>query len=392
MIKNYDLFFKELATQVNNANLCKLTLSVYKGNEPLKTINVKPVLIKNELHYSITYAYKTNDVVKNVLPHLLESMIAELIAENKFTIANLFSNTHQYVLELKKTMQWSFKTHALAVTKTASLAHNDTKNKLITSANKPYLVDLGLTSKEGVVLKDGADKYKQINHYIELLSHPLIKLDSQALNIVDMGCGKGYLTFALYDYLVNTLNKKAFVIGVDNRAALISWCNSLAQKCNYTNLKFETSTIEQFIGKQMDVLIALHACDTATDDAIKIGIENNAKIIVVAPCCHQQVRKSMKVNNANHLLGDSLKHGIFWERQAEMITDTIRALVLEYFGYSVKIMEFTAISDTPKNILIIATLQSLNLKNQELIKQKISALKTFWNLDFQYLASKMLDK
>ena len=154
-----------------------------------------------------------------------------------------------------------------------------------------------ITDDKGNVFKATQDKYIQINHYIEILSSLLKNLPQrEILNVVDMGSGKGYLTFALYDYLTNVLNVKTKITGVEFRKDLVILCNSISKKSNFTNLFFEEGTIENFTTTTIDVLIALHACDTATDDAIAKGIKANANLIVVAPCCHKQIRKQITLN------------------------------------------------------------------------------------------------
>jgi len=171
--------------------------------------------------------------------------------------------------------------------------------------------------------------------------------------VADMGSGKGYLTFALYDYLTNSLGMNTEITGVEYRHDLVNLCNDISEKSAFTQLKFTQSTIEDFDPKNTNILIALHACDTATDDAIAKGIEAEADLIVVAPCCHKQIRREMEKSKAQNDLQFLTQHGIFMERQAEMVTDGIRALVLEYFGYSTKVFEFISDTHTPKNAMII---------------------------------------
>ncbi len=168
-----------------------------------------------------------------------------------------------------------------------------------------------------------------------------------------MGAGKGYLTFAVADYLANTLHSEAETVGVELRPDMVQLCNATAGKAGLGHLSFAEGSIDGYDSAGTSVLIALHACDTATDDAIAKGIAADAELIVVAPCCHKQIRREIETANAPTPLDYLLRHGIFVERQAEMVTDGIRALILEYFGYSTKVFEFISDQHTPKNVLIV---------------------------------------
>ncbi|RMF00679.1 MAG: SAM-dependent methyltransferase [Bacteroidetes bacterium] len=211
-----------------------------------------------------------------------------------------------------------------------------------------------MTTSEGKVRKDGRRKFRQINKYLELIGHLLEEhpLPNPA-HLVDMGSGKGYLTFALYDYLRHAAGLAVSLTGIELRPQLVAAANALAQREGFEHLRFVAQDIHDYQPAQsIDMLIALHACDTATDEALAKGIRAQAELIVVAPCCHQQVRKSMEIPAD---LNPMLRHGILLERQAEMLTDAIRALLLEAHGYRVKVFEFVGTEHTPKNVMITAT-------------------------------------
>ena len=225
-------------------------------------------------------------------------------------------------------------------------------------------------------------KYKQINRYVEIiegiLKDTIIKNN---FSVVDMGSGKGYLTFALYDYLQNKYDAVK-VTGIEMREDLVLKCNNIAVQSKYSNLHFEKGSINETTLASVDMLIALHACDTATDDAIAKGIKANATYIICAPCCHKQIRKQMAPINALKLI---TKHGILLERQAEMVTDTIRALILEANGYKTKVFDFIEEEDTPKNVLIVGTKTNFS---EELLKEnmeKVQDLKTMFGIKEHYL-------
>ena len=205
------------------------------------------------------------------------------------------------------------------------------------------------------------------------------------LKVVDMGAGKGYLTFALYDYLVNVAKRKAEVSGIEFRPDMVKLCNQIAMDSDFKDLKFEEGTIQSYECDSLNVLIALHACDTATDEAIFKGITKSADLIVVAPCCHKQIRREMEKGKPANDLDFLLKHGIFLERQAEMITDGIRALILEYFGYKTKIFEFISDVHTPKNIMITAQKLTKNKVDKAAILEKIKTTKAYFGIETHYL-------
>jgi hypothetical protein len=200
-----------------------------------------------------------------------------------------------------------------------------------------------------------------------------------------MGSGKGYLTFALYDYLHNVLNLKTKITGVEFREDLVALCNGIAMKSGFDNLGFVQGSIEDYEARQMDILIALHACDTATDDAIYKGISANASLIVVAPCCHKQIRREMETNRKANEVSFLTKYGIFLERQAEMVTDGIRALILEYHGYKTKVFEFISDVHTPKNVLIVGTKAKVTQERKEEIKKAIKQAKYDFGIDTHHL-------
>lgn len=206
-----------------------------------------------------------------------------------------------------------------------------------------------------------------------------------------MGAGKGYLTFALYDYLHTVLQVNAAVVGVEYRPDLVSFCNNVAEAAGFKQLHFEQGTIENYNTDKVNLLIALHACDTATDDAICKGIKANAELIVVAPCCHKQIRRELEKNKIKNDVSFLTQHGIFLERQAEMLTDGIRALILEYFGYKTKIFEFISDAHTPKNVLVVGIKKNQNhtsqaaQKKQAEILQKIKNSKAYFGIGYHHL-------
>lgn len=384
-------FIAQLNISLTDNSFIKLSLGNYKGAvSELKKIYVKPVIIKRVLKLSFTYRFKTKDIVKN---YSLEDGVSEIVRTlraNEFRAATIFKVNEDLILSYNQD-SWSVKSITATAKKTDSLSHDKLKQRKLGSSDKNYLKELRLTDDSGKVYKSAQDKWKQINHYVDILSSMLGSLpDKEKLNVVDMGAGKGYLTFALYDYLNNILQKPAEVVGVEYRLDLVDLCNSIALRSGFMDLNFVEGTIEAFKPKdKIDVLIALHACDTATDDAISKGIENHAELIVVAPCCHKQVRKQMEIGKVKNELDFLTRHGIFMERQAEMVTDGMRALIMEYFGYQTKVFQFVSDAHTPKNVLVVGVRKEIDDVRRLKVLEKIKSTKAYFGLEYHHLEKLM---
>jgi len=385
---NYATFIDSIRGSIQREEFIKLSLGNYHGTEPyLKNIYVKPVLIKRQKKLSFVFRYKTKDITKNFDADMALLEIQGLLQVEGFRVATLFSETENLICELSKKGVWGIRTEKATAVVPKSLTHDKQKSRKLGQEHKTYLEELRLMDAEGKVYKNAQDKWKQINHYIEILSAMLQDLPTQdVLNVVDMGAGKGYLTFALYDYLVGQLNRQATVVGVEYREDLVELCNQIARKSQFDGLHFVQGTIEDYHPTNaLNVLIALHACDTATDGAIAKGILNGADLIVVAPCCHKQIRREMERNKSKNELDFLLKHGIFMERQAEMVTDGLRALIMEYFGYQTKVFQFVSDAHTPKNVLVVGEKKTINPKRQQEILTKIAATKAYFGIDYHHL-------
>lgn len=251
---------------------------------------------------------------------------------------------------------------------------------------------LGVTNVQGKPRTNMSSKLRQCQKFVEIVSKLVPQKDN--LSVVDMGCGRGYLTFALHSYLY-AQNRSITSCGIDVRPKLVNEINAIARSLGdpFANLHFEQGTIEEFLSKSepnnVDVLIALHACDTATDDAIWSGISKNASVIVVAPCCHKEVRPQLNrfaSRNPEHPLADVWRHNIYRERLAESVTDSLRALLLEMAGYQVQVFEFIGGEHTSKNVMITATRHTRRFDNDE-VRSRIKALCDFHGVHEQKLAS-----
>ncbi len=386
-----DQYLSILKTSLANNTFIKLSLGNYKGTEKnLKNIYVKRIQLKDGEKLSFTYRYQTNDIVKNFFIDDAITLITDLIALDKFRQSSVFTLECDVFFEFNYKNQTTFKKNDPSHNQLPSLDHNVQKQRLITANSKTYLQLLKITDEKGAVINSSQDKFKQINHYVELLS-PLIKNlpKHETLQVLDMGAGKGYLTFALYDYLTQVLKLNAQVVGVEYRKDLVELCNGFANQSQFSGLTFSQGTIKDFDVKQTNVLIALHACDTATDEAIYKGITTEADLIVVAPCCHKQIRKEIEHYKVKNELDFLLKHGIFLERQAEMVTDGIRSLILEYFGYTTKVFEFISGEHTPKNVMIVAEKKSKTDSQRQELLQKIKDTKAYFGILTHHLETLM---
>ncbi|WP_299109586.1 SAM-dependent methyltransferase [uncultured Tenacibaculum sp.] len=374
--------FSEFQNSIQKNNFVKLTLSkpIRKSDE-LANVYVRQIELKGELYFQFLYRYTTNDQVKNYT--LSESMevLEELLSE-KFRAATLFTLQNDLLVFISKKKKVSYKTSHPSFKNKLPETHD--KQKVKRAENSAYLFHLGITDKEGKVIPKMADKYRQINKYLEIIETQLksVKL-SKRINIVDMGSGKGYLTFALYDYLVNKKEHSVHVTGIELRESLVNYCNDIAKKCDFSGLKFVAQSIQEYDNDKIDILIALHACDTATDDAIFKGLSAKAELIICAPCCHKQIRQQVKGKEQESPL---LKYGIFKERQFEMVTDTIRALILERHQYNTKVFEFISNEHTRKNVMLIGTKSSKNT-DVEMVDSKILELKKAYQIEEHYLES-----
>jgi len=372
-------FFNKLSESFKQDNFVKITLSkpAYKS-DGLLNVYVRLVEIKGEQQFSFTYHYQTNDQVKNYNLADAQTEIKEQLS-GKFRAAILFTLEEDFTIQLSKKGKVSTRTGYPSFKNKPPKTHDKPKTKR--AALGKYLTLLGVCDEQGVLIPKMADKFRQINKYLEIIEGLIknTKLPNQA-HIVDMGSGKGYLTFALYDYLVNQRKIDVQITGIELRPELVVFCNETAKKCGFENLKFEAKPIEKYTDK-IDVLIALHACDTATDDAIYKGLSSNAELIITAPCCHKQIRQQLKGKEQESPI---LKYGIFKERQYEMVTDTMRALIMEKHQYNTKIFEFISNEHTRKNVMLVGT-KSNKKPDSESLNNKISSIKQMFGVEQHYL-------
>lgn len=348
---------RELLGQCLNEELVQIIMSNTKDNTVASKIKVRPVLIKEqvvfqETTYRGTQVFHANYSAEEILERILQNM-QELFKQAQIQTAKIEAS----VLVSKKG-KLTIKKHGVsgknhAEIKKPVLEHNRTKQYIL-EEGKPvdFLVGLGVQTPDGKVTKARYDKFRQINRYLEFIEDVLESLPKdRTIHIIDFGCGKSYLTFAMYYYLHELQHRDIEVTGLDLKTDVIEHCNQLAQKVGYDKLHFERGDISTYEGTDsVDMVVTLHACDTATDYAIEKAVKWGASVIMAVPCCQHEVNKQIK----NETLKPILKYGLIKERMSALITDAMRANLLEQCGYDTQILEFIDMEHTPKNLLIRA--------------------------------------
>jgi SAM-dependent methyltransferase len=357
----------------------------------LRNLFVRPVTLRGAPHYSFVWRHATRDITKNHTPADAVSQLEQIIGTG-FHSAHLFTADRTAQLEYNKKGEPRL-TFGQPVAVDLQSEHDRAKARLLTRDSQPWLNALGVTTATGAVAAGMADKHRQIHKFVEILSHLVGETSfppdasggspsDRSLTVADMGCGKGYLTFATHDYFNHVARRPARVQGVELRPELVASANQVAHATQRPLLHFEAGTIESLPQANIDVLIALHACDTATDDAIARGVAAGATLIVVAPCCQKELRPQLQ---ASAVLAPALRHGIFQERHAEFATDALRGLLLEWAGYDTKVFEFISTEHTAKNLMIAATKRSGPART-ETAGKAVRELAAFYGIRTQALA------
>ncbi|MDP1581421.1 MAG: SAM-dependent methyltransferase [Candidatus Didemnitutus sp.] len=382
-------FLDALAACVSDGTFHQLTLGKTRSADPtLRNVVVRPVTLKAGPHLSFLWQHETQTVTKNFASDAAVAEIRPLLGTT-FYSAHLFTAARVVQLEFNKKTEprLTFGKPSHTVAETTPPPHDRAKSRLLPAESAPWLHRLGITNATGVVREGMADKHRQIHKFVELLSHLAADAPLPAdrpIEIADMGCGKGYLTFATHDYFSSVANRPVRVTGVELRPALVASCNALARETGRLQLRFQLGSIADARLPNPDVLIALHACDTATDDAIARGLAVGSALIVTAPCCQKELRPQLA---AAAVLAPALRHGIFQERHAEFVTDALRALLLEWSGYRTKVFEFISTEHTAKNVMIAATkLPSVDDATRERTAHAIRELASFYGIKSHTLA------
>ena len=359
---------KILLQKILNKDLQQIILSNSRHPEQIQKVKIRPVLIREDLlfqetAYRGTQVFHENYTAEQLIDRICEAL-QEQFRQGEFTTKGLkatalVSKKGQLTLKVKKQGNVGEKASGDAaeiVSKPEdlqSLAHNRTKHYIL-EEGKPvdFLVGLGVQTPDGRVTKARFDKFRQINRYLEFIEDVIDELPGdRTIRIIDFGCGKSYLTFAMYYYLHELQHRDIQVTGLDLKTDVIRHCNELAEKLGYDRLKFERGDISTYEGTDVaDMVVTLHACDLATDYALDKAVKWGARVILAVPCCQHELNRQIQSDS----LKPVLKYGIIKERVAALLTDALRANLLEQQGYETQILEFIDMEHTPKNLLIRA--------------------------------------
>lgn len=344
----------------------------FQKQSEIKKISLKTVQIKGNSGFQVTLHYQNKDIHQNFEMEKLPDYLKELFGKYKQGVFST-ENYEYHVLVNGKGKMTILKKGAK---KKLEITHNRTKNTVLKEGEPiKFLVELGVMTKGGRVIAAKSHKFKQINRFLEIIEDSMKSLVGKSkITIIDFGCGKSYLTFALYHYLVNVLGIEANITGLDLKADVIQHCEKLARALDYKGLHFEVGKIEGYNSKgAVDMVVALHACDTATDGALAQAVKWDAGVILAVPCCQHELYGQVKSDELSGLL----KHGILKERFAALVTDGARASLLETKGYRTQVMEFIDMEHTPKNLLIKAVKTGQNYPKAQSDFKKLKELLSF---------------
>ena len=395
----------------NCGNLLSATFSSPVKN--LENIEFEKIRIKltnpEKLEFS-TESYKnpqvfhkllTAEKIKNFFKDDFLSLYKNVTIETTEATLTILTNKKGEKKLLKK------KRTSSPVQNLTKVPHNKTKNYILKEGIPvPFLVELGVMTKDGKIHNQKYDKFRQINRFLEFVDDILPEIlkpvsskeegQTRPLEITDFGCGKSYLTFALYHYLIILKGLKANIKGLDLKKDVINHCNDLAKKCGYESLVFSTGDIAEYRDSKkdslepLDLVITLHACDTATDYALAYAVEHKAKAILSVPCCQHEINSQLKKQNSMEMLNPLLKHGIIKERFSALVTDVLRVEALETVGYKTQLLEFIDMENTPKNLMIRGVLKDFSTsfpqsenqlsKDGKALKNALNVKQTLLNL------------
>ena len=389
-------FIHRLRACLADGSFVQLGLARPHGTDPtLQKLLARRVVLRGEDHLSLVWRHQTRDITKN-LPVADAVVLLATLVEGSFHHAHLVTRQHDIQLAFGKRGSWGLRVGKLAAAAAPppqAEAHDQARQHAL-ALDLPFLAELGVTDPQGRLVPAMARKWRQINKFVELLGHAIAQSTlatrdpAQPLRVLDFGAGKGYLTFAVQHHL-RTIGRVPDVTGVELRDDLTGLCNAAVARLGLAGLHFATGDVRSFTeegGAGIDVMIALHACDIATDVAMHRGVASGAALILCSPCCHQQLRPQMR---SPPLLQPMLRHGIHMTEQAEMLTDTLRAMLLQSRGYDTQVFEFISPEHTGKNKMVLAVrrAQPLAAAQQAALRAQVAELKAFYGVREQYLES-----
>lgn len=352
---------RKLLQQMLNEELIQMILSNTRDAEKASKIKIRPILVKGELLFQES-CYRGTQVFHNNYKkdEMLEKTVLEM--QDLFRQAEIKSLSREAAVLVSKKGKITIKSKQIQIPKgqekpVPNLSHNRTKQYILQEGTPvDFLIGLGVQTPDGKITKARYDKFRQINRYLEFIEDVLEELPkNRSIRIIDFGCGKSYLTFAMYYYLHELQHREIQVTGLDLKTEVIANCNRLAEQLGYEQLHFERGDISTYEGADaVDMVVSLHACDTATDYALEKAVKWGASVIMAVPCCQHELNSQIHCET----LQPVLKYGLIQERMAALLTDALRANMLEQCGYDTQILEFIDMEHTPKNLLIRAVKSS----------------------------------
>jgi len=362
------------------------------ADEPFRRVDVEAIALKGKLNFQFAYRFAAKVTHRNLLPEEAKAHLAELM--DSFTQAQVKTVGAEYHLALGRDAKWSVRKSVVTAPAAREAGeHNRRKNYILPEGKPiPFLIRLGVMARDGRVISAKYDKFRQINRFLEMVGDTLEALPAESeerpLRVIDFGSGKSYLTFALYHFLHITQGRSVQITGLDRKRDVIDGCARIAADLGWSDgLKFETGDIAEYAGAtSADMVVSLHACDTATDDAILKAVGWGASVILSVPCCQHEVNGKLGGHPGADLpmaaLRPLLKHGIFKERLAALVTDALRAQRLETAGYQVQVLEFIDMEHTAKNLLLRAVRRTGEPASVGVrAVSEYAAFRDFWQLE-----------
>lgn len=379
----FQRFAALMAEALTREDFAKLVLAKPQAAAgDLQRVTARLVELRGEPMLSLLYTHATRDITKNLSLAEGRELLLGLLG-TQFSNAHLFQGEEEVQLAISKKGRCTLATHKAAPTKPAAAAHDREKHRWV-DVTRPFLVELGVTTRDHQVVPAMARKWKQINKFVEVFAHALERsrlAQAKTLHVVDFGSGKGYLTFAIHDWLRHVKQVDANVTGVELRPDMVKLCNDAIGRLRLEGLQIREGDVRTYEPGQLNVMIALHACDTATDHAIHLGVRAGADIIMCSPCCHKQLRPQLL---SPHPLAPILQHGVHLGQEAEMLTDGLRALLLDACGYDTQVFEFVSLEHTSKNKMILAVKRAAP-KAAGAVLQQVREVKDFYRIQEQCL-------
>ncbi len=357
---------QEILEQNFNIDLIRIIISNPKNKDGILKIKVRPITLKGELYFQCETFTKTQAFQKNCDAEEAAKQVLEWMQEFKQLQMETVQNVYTVLVSKKGKMTIQSKKQKTEVNRTET-SHNRKKQYILEEGIPvPFLQELGVMTEEGKIVKSKFDKFKQINRFLEFIEDVVPKLSkNREVTIIDFGCGKSYLTFAMYYYLHELRKYDVRIIGLDLKKEVIEHCSNLSKQYGYEKLTFLQGDIADYTGvDKVDMVVTLHACNTATDIALAKAVKWNADVILSVPCCQHELNQQIQ----SDVLAPILKYGLIKERIASLVTDGLRAEYLEGQGYDVQVLEFIDMDHTPKNILIRGIKTGKKVSNREAIE------------------------